>query len=143
HQDERVAQAVRRGRIREFAAFGWDPAEIPDPQDPATFQGATLRWDEIDREPHREMLAWHRRLIALRRATPALRDGRLEAVDASADDARGVLIVRRGPVTLYANLGAAPVTLTRPAGVPRLEAGGASWDAGRVALPADALVIFA
>ncbi|HEY8324886.1 MAG TPA: malto-oligosyltrehalose trehalohydrolase, partial [Ktedonobacterales bacterium] len=32
HQDAALGQAVREGRRREFAAFGWAPERIPDPQ---------------------------------------------------------------------------------------------------------------
>src|ERR1700683_3121102 len=33
------------GGAKEFAAFGWNPADIPDPQSPATFQRSKLNWD--------------------------------------------------------------------------------------------------
>ena len=50
------------------------------------------------------MLAWYRALIAMRRATPELRDGRLDHVDvASHED--GVVVVRRPATTVVANLG--------------------------------------
>ncbi len=74
HQDPELAEAVRQGRRREFAAHGWAEAEIPDPQDPATRLRSCLDWSEPEREPHAELLDWHRRLIALRRAEPALTD---------------------------------------------------------------------
>jgi 1,4-alpha-glucan branching enzyme len=34
---EQLAEAIRDGRRREFAAFGWDPNVVPDPQAPETF----------------------------------------------------------------------------------------------------------
>jgi maltooligosyltrehalose trehalohydrolase len=34
HQDPDLGRAVSEGRRREFAAFGWKPDDIPDPQDP-------------------------------------------------------------------------------------------------------------
>ncbi len=46
HADPALAEAVRRGRRAEFAAFGWKPEEIPDPQDERTFRASRLRWDE-------------------------------------------------------------------------------------------------
>ncbi|MEV5906648.1 malto-oligosyltrehalose trehalohydrolase, partial [Streptomyces sp. NPDC052127] len=36
HTDPELAEAVRRGRRREFAAHGWAEEDVPDPQDPAT-----------------------------------------------------------------------------------------------------------
>ncbi len=35
-----------QGAGAEFAAFGWDPADVPDPQDPATFARSRLDWAE-------------------------------------------------------------------------------------------------
>jgi maltooligosyltrehalose trehalohydrolase len=105
HQDPDLAEAVSRGRRSEFAAFGWGEEEVPDPQDPATFQRSKLDWQEREREPHRGMLDWHRRLLALRRGHPALSDPRRAAVDARADDETGRLLLRRGRVALLCNIG--------------------------------------
>lgn len=105
HEDPELADAVRRGRRAEFASFGWDPQDIPDPQDPETFAAARLDWDELRGEPHASILDWYRRLIDLRRRTPALRDGRLDAVVTRHDDAARWLVVERGPVTVAANIG--------------------------------------
>ena len=35
-EEDWLADAVRSGRRAEFAAHGWDEADVPDPQDPAT-----------------------------------------------------------------------------------------------------------
>lgn len=75
HTDPQLAEAVRTGRRREFAAHGWPEEEIPDPQDPATRLRSCLDWTEPGREPHASLLAWYRQLIALRRAEPALAAG--------------------------------------------------------------------
>src|SRR4029077_18245210 len=32
------------GRLAEFARMGWNPSEVPDPQDPATFERSQLDW---------------------------------------------------------------------------------------------------
>ena len=106
HSDPALGRAVSDGRRAEFAAFGWDPADVPDPQDPATFERSRLNWAEPGREPHAGLLAWYRELIALRRQVPALTDPRLGRVTAECDDEAGWLVVRRGPVTVAANLGA-------------------------------------
>ena len=103
HQDPELGAAVREGRRAEFAAFGWDPAEIPDPQDPTTFQSAVLDWSELDADPHRGMRDWYRDLIALRRATPDLTDGRLDRVSVEADDDRHTIVVNRGSIVVAAN----------------------------------------
>jgi maltooligosyltrehalose trehalohydrolase len=105
HGDPELGRAVREGRRREFAAFGWDPLDVPDPQDPATFQRSKLEWSEIAKPPHREILEWYRALIQLRRAEPDLADGRLDRVRAAADEAAGWIMVERGAITVACNLG--------------------------------------
>ena len=56
------AALVSQGRRREFAAFGWKPEDVPDPQDPATFERSILDWAELDKEPHAGLLEWHKDL---------------------------------------------------------------------------------
>jgi maltooligosyltrehalose trehalohydrolase len=104
HRDPALGDAVRDGRRREFAPFGWKPAEVPDPQDPETWRRCILRWEEVDEEPHRRLLAWYRDLAALRRAEPALSDGRLEGVVVHHSEAEQWLTMRRGPVQVVCNL---------------------------------------
>jgi malto-oligosyltrehalose trehalohydrolase len=67
-----LAEAVRRGRREEFARFPefQDPAQwmrIPDPQAPATFQSAKLRWDEAASADHAAWLDWYREILRVRR----------------------------------------------------------------------------
>ncbi|MER7619774.1 malto-oligosyltrehalose trehalohydrolase [Nonomuraea wenchangensis] len=105
HEDPELGRAVSAGRRREFAAFGWEPGQVPDPQDAATFERSRLDWGEPGEEPHARLLAWHRELIALRRRLPALTDGRLDRVRADCDETAGLVSVERGPVLVAANLG--------------------------------------
>jgi maltooligosyltrehalose trehalohydrolase len=105
HNDPGLGQAVSEGRRAEFSAFGWDPDAMPDPQDPATFERSRLDWTEPCSGRHAGLLAWYRRLIALRRQVPALTDPRLDRVRTECDPGGGWLIVRRGPVMVAANLG--------------------------------------
>jgi maltooligosyltrehalose trehalohydrolase len=104
HQDPNLGRLVREGRRREFEAQGWDPEEICDPQDPETFARAKLDWSEPVREPHAMLLEWHRKLIALRKATPALCDGRLDRVKVQYDEGEQWLVLRRGAIAVSANL---------------------------------------
>jgi maltooligosyltrehalose trehalohydrolase len=105
HLDPGLGRAVSEGRRREFAAFGWDPADVPDPQDAATFRRCRLDWDETRRGPHAGLLAWHRRLIALRREIPALTDPRLGRAETEYDENAGWLVIRRRPIVIASNLG--------------------------------------
>jgi maltooligosyltrehalose trehalohydrolase len=143
HQDQHLGRAVSKGRSEEFAAFGWNAEEIPDPQDPATFDSSRLDWSELEREPHREILDWHQRLIALRRSTPALCDGRLDRVDARFDQERQWLAVRRGEVALVCNLASTSQQVPmRGAGTLLLASEPGTAIHGRgVALPPDSIAI--
>ncbi|MGC4940426.1 malto-oligosyltrehalose trehalohydrolase [Kribbella sp. DT2] len=103
HDEPELADAVRTGRRSEFAAFGWDAEEIPDPQDPETWRSSVLDWTELDQSPHRELLAWYRDLLALRARDDDLRDDRIgSATVTSGDD---WLVVGRGALRVVVNLG--------------------------------------
>jgi len=104
HEDPELGKAVREGRRREFAAFGLDPEDIPDPQAEDTFLRSKLDWDEVQREPHSKMLEWHRSLIELRRRILALRDGRMEQTTVQFDEEARRLIIKRGAVLVFCNL---------------------------------------
>jgi maltooligosyltrehalose trehalohydrolase len=117
HTDPGLARAVTEGRRAEFADFGWGAADVPDPQDEATFQRSKLDWPELERGCHAELLQWYRELIALRRARPELTDPRLARVQVDYDETERWLVVRRGRLRVVANLGprSLPVPLDRPA----------------------------
>jgi maltooligosyltrehalose trehalohydrolase len=104
HQDPQVSSAVSAGRRKECAAFGWNPDEVPDPQDPATFEKSKLDWSELEREPHSSVLEWYRQLIALRRSLPELTDGRLDRVDVQFSEHEQWLLLRRGRIAIACNL---------------------------------------
>jgi len=147
HQDRELGRLVSEGRRREFVSFGWAPEDVPDPQAEGTFAASRLDWDEPGRQPHAGLLDWHRRLIALRRSTPALGDGRFPDAVHFDEDARW-LVMERGPVTVAANLGPAPVEVPlghgRPAAVLLASGDGVSViDDGRAAvrLPPESVVV--
>jgi len=96
HIDEDIAMATRDGRRREFAAFsGFAEEDIPDPQDPATFERSKLT-REGSPPGLRELYAT---LLRVRRE---LAPG--DAVEVAHDEAEGWLRARRGRCTLLANL---------------------------------------
>jgi maltooligosyltrehalose trehalohydrolase len=109
HPEPELAAAVANGRRAEFAAHGWGQAQVPDPQDPATFTRSKLDWSERDEPGHAALLAFHRDLIALRRNRPELTDPRLSRVDVRIDG--DCLVLRRGACVIVANLGATPTTV--------------------------------
>ena len=71
HGDSDLIEAVRQGRRREFAHFGWNPEDIPDPQDPATFERSRLSRDRLDHH-QTALLRWSKALIQLRKEEPSL-----------------------------------------------------------------------
>ncbi|QIP88419.1 malto-oligosyltrehalose trehalohydrolase [Streptomyces sp. Tu 2975] len=104
HTDPELAEAVRAGRRREFAAHGWSAEQVPDPQDPATRERSCLDRSEREREPHAMLLAWYRELIAMRRALPDLADPDLAAVKVAFDEQARWLAYRRGDLRVAVNL---------------------------------------
>ncbi len=114
HDEPGLADAVRQGRLEEFAAFGWDPDQVADPEAEATFRSAVLDRSEQDREPHASIRRWYRDLLALRAAEPDLRDGDLEAIEVVHDDETSTLAYRRGEVSVAVNLGDAPADVALP-----------------------------
>jgi maltooligosyltrehalose trehalohydrolase len=62
-QDSALKKAVSEGRHSEFKDF--DFHEVPDPEDPQTFEHSKLTW--ADSAQNRNMLEWYRRLLQLRK----------------------------------------------------------------------------
>jgi maltooligosyltrehalose trehalohydrolase len=145
YDDPALGQAVAKGRREEFAAFGWQPHEVPDPQARDTFARSQLHWDELARAPHAALLDWHRQLIRLRRAVPALADGRLDRVHVRCDEEARWLVVERGPVAVACNLADRPqcVPVPLPCGYQALLMSdpAAQVTAGGVHLPPDAVAL--
>lgn len=111
HTDPELAEAVRRGRRREFAEHGWDENEVPDPQEAATRDRSVLDRAERERDPHKRLLAWYRQLIALRRTLPDLTDPDLAGVKAAFDEEARWLVFRRGVLRVAVNLGKEPAVI--------------------------------
>jgi maltooligosyltrehalose trehalohydrolase len=145
HADPDLGRAVSEGRRGEFAAFGWDPEQVPDPQDPATFERSKLAWEELEAAPHAELLDWYRRLIRLRREVPDITDPRV-TTDASVDG--GLVLVRRGALGLAANLGSGAASVEVPHGAevllgsPNVDHDPADQDVHAMRLPLDSVVLW-
>jgi maltooligosyltrehalose trehalohydrolase len=143
HPEPELATAVQEGRIEEFKAMDWDTSNIPDPQDPQTFYGSKLVWDEAHQGGHAELLGLYRRLLEIRRSVPAFTDPRFDAGHARSDDDEGWLLLSRDDVVIAVNFGrrAAEVPLEHPVVSRLLEVGVAELDGGTVHLgPTSAFV---
>jgi maltooligosyltrehalose trehalohydrolase len=109
--DRALAEATAEGRVQEFARMGWDPAEVPDPQDPSTFERSRLDWSELGRDRHAVLLEVYRDLAELRRTLPALTDPDFRSVSAEADEERRVFTLRRHDLLVAVNLGDEPASV--------------------------------
>jgi maltooligosyltrehalose trehalohydrolase len=98
HPEKELGEITAKGRIEEFAKMGWDPAQVPDPQDPATFERSHLDWSEPEKTDHARLLGWYRDVIALRRSIPA----ETPATEVSADG--DVFAFRRGELRIRVSL---------------------------------------
>jgi len=104
HRDPELADAVSRGRREEFASFGWNPEEVPDPQDPCSFESSKLDWLRIQGHAHAELHRWYSRVISLRRTTSALMNGSLNNVQVEFSESDSWLILYRQSVAVICNL---------------------------------------
>jgi maltooligosyltrehalose trehalohydrolase len=106
HIDEEIATATREGRRREFAAFAeFAGEEVPDPQDPATFERSKLT-----RERDEALADLFARLLAARHHLPTE-----ETMTRFDEDARW-LAVDRGPYRMACNFGASAQAVPLGAG---------------------------
>jgi maltooligosyltrehalose trehalohydrolase len=97
HIDKDIADATRDGRRAEFASFGsFAHEEIPDPQDPATFDRS-----QLTRERDPELAALYAQLLQIRRRLPP---GEADAIEFD-EDAKW-LRFRRGRFELICNFAA-------------------------------------
>jgi len=114
HGDPDLLEAVRRGRAEEIAASTWDE-EAADPADPATFAAAVL--DPAAERPGRaQLVALHRRLLALRAEHPALVRSTRQEATAHTEGPVVVLERRHGTQAVAAlfNLGPEPAAARLP-----------------------------
>ena len=112
HPEPELAEAVRTGRLEEFAAMDWDTENVSDPQDPDTFLASKLDWDEIAEPRHGDLLALITRLLELRRSYPAFTDPRFDAGRARSDDDEGWLVLERDNMAIVVNFSQTPAVVT-------------------------------
>jgi maltooligosyltrehalose trehalohydrolase len=148
HGDPALVEAVRKGRREEFAAFNW-AGELPDPQDPATFERSRVHPGGLPEDPRQAaLLRWYRRLIALRRSVPALgaEDSPRRRPEVRVHEAQRTLAVHRkgrdgSAAVILLGFNDMPVTvsLKEPAGTWRLALDSTGEDfggGGKAPLPA-------
>jgi maltooligosyltrehalose trehalohydrolase len=111
HPDPELARATADGRKKEFADHGWDADEIPDPQDPQTFQRSKLDWTEPDAGERARLRRVYQDLIALRRSETDLADPWLDHLIVDYDEEKRWIVMRRGRLAVACNLAAEPAAV--------------------------------
>ncbi|GAA5168467.1 malto-oligosyltrehalose trehalohydrolase [Pseudonocardia eucalypti] len=142
--DADLREAIRRGRVEEFAEHGWDAgAEVPDPNAERTFLDSKLDWTEPDREPHAGLLRTYRELIALRRARPELSDPWLDRLGVEVDEAARTVLLRRRGLRVLVNLGGteAGFRLDGPVRDALLASAAVRVDGAKAALPGESFAV--
>ncbi|KAA0993649.1 malto-oligosyltrehalose trehalohydrolase [Dyadobacter aurulentus] len=94
HTDPELAEAVRKGRKREFAAFHLE-GDAPDPVGEETFQQSKLQWDLLEKEPHRTMFRYYKQLISLRKEQPALSAADRSGLTVTVPEGKELIILER------------------------------------------------
>ncbi|MBA4022486.1 MAG: malto-oligosyltrehalose trehalohydrolase [Gordonia sp.] len=109
HPEPELGEATANGRKAEFAEHGWDADEVPDPQDPETFERSKLLWDEIEEPGHARILEFYRSLIALRKGEPEFSDDDFASVAIDFDSDGTWFAMHRGALTTVVTLTERPV----------------------------------
>lgn len=153
HPEPELGRATAEGRIAEFARMGWDPATVPDPQDPATFERSHLDWSELAQPAHERLRDLYRDLIALRRERPELTDPDMthnrvtvEMSAASAGNSPDARVYRidRGPASVLVNLSPDDASFeVGPDAEVLLSTAEVRVETGRVTVPSEAAVVVA
>ena len=94
HSDPALAEAVRKGRKEEFKAFHAN-GEAPDPVEEETFQRSKLQWHLVNSGEHKTMLAFYKRLIALRKENEPLKHLNRKAVNVNYSEQDNTLFLHR------------------------------------------------
>jgi len=111
HPEPELARATAEGRKAEFAEHGWDADEVPDPQDPETFQRSKLDWTEVTDGEHAKLRELYRGLIKLRHDEPDFADPWLDHLVVEYDEEQRWIVLRRGAFAIACNLGTEPTTV--------------------------------
>jgi maltooligosyltrehalose trehalohydrolase len=140
HPEPELGRVTAEGRFEEFERMGWDPAVVPDPQDPDTFERSKLDWSEVGSGRHARLLAAYRRLAELRRTRPDLTDPAFGSISAAVDEEHRLFRMRRGSLLVVVNFGEGPVSVPVGADADLLFASGddVAVDRADLLLPAHA-----
>ncbi len=117
HGDKELISLVREGRKNELREFIKD-AEPPDPASEDTFQNSKLKWDYLNHETKRKMLAYYKQMIALRKEQPLLKPGNRDHINAyEIPDKEAIVIIYKNEkesLVALMNFGERNITVELP-----------------------------
>ena len=143
HGDPALIAAVREGRRKEFAEFGW-AADIPDPQSEETFLECKLHWDLMSAGHHRVLWNFYRELLRLRRDLTPLANLSKDALEVTSFAEQKVMLVKRwdgsGQVIIVHHFDQTPTDVCVPISAGHwptvLDSNEARWGGGNDRAPA-------
>jgi maltooligosyltrehalose trehalohydrolase len=113
HTDEKLVQAVRDGRKKEFAHFQWQ-GEVPDPQAEETFHNCILSWNYDRDERAALLLNFYKHLIRFRKDRKAMKGMERDEVTVLGQTVENVIAFGRSylddRVLVVLNFNATPVS---------------------------------
>jgi maltooligosyltrehalose trehalohydrolase len=143
HSDPDLIQAVRNGRREEFEDFHYDE-DPPDPESAETFLRCRLNWQLRNEGKHKILLDWYRQLINWRKTHPALLTQDRNSIQATSDEDKQLVIVRRGSeanqVIFALNFNQSSITVSLPikrTAYKRLDSADPAWGGSGSQAPKD------
>jgi maltooligosyltrehalose trehalohydrolase len=94
HTDAELAEAVRKGRKAEFAAFHLN-GEAPDPVDEKTFEESKLQWQLLKEAPHKTMFNYYQTLIKIRKEEASLNNLNRNQLSVEENEKNKTLLLHR------------------------------------------------
>ncbi|MEW1822260.1 malto-oligosyltrehalose trehalohydrolase [Arthrobacter sp. NPDC080031] len=141
HPEEWLAEATAKGRLKEFERMGWDPALVPNPQDPETFERSKLKWEEAHDGDHARLLDLYRALANLRRSTPELAGGGFTDTHVDFSEEGKWLVLSRGAVRVACNFGDRTLTKDMDGEVLLATDSAAAVGNGKLTLPGESAAV--
>ena len=141
HPEEWLAEATAKGRLKEFERMGWDPALVPNPQDPETFERSKLKWEEAHDGDHARLLDLYRALANLRRSTPELAGGGFTDTHVDFSEEDKWLVLSRGAVRVACNFGDRTLTKDLDGEVLLATDSAAAVGNGKLTLPGESAAV--
>ncbi len=141
HPEEWLAEATADGRLKEFERMGWDPALVPNPQDPETFERSKLKWEEAHDGDHARLLDLYRALANLRRSTPELAGGGFTDTHVDFSEEDKWLVLSRGAVRVACNFGDRTLTKAMDGEVLLATDSAAAVGNGKLTLPGESAAV--